>query len=387
MKPSETAVRVVISVGGRFHAVALAEQLERRGMLERIITTKPWYVSGTLPRERWVALPAPEYIGAFLRLIGPLRRAGYPSYVKDNIFDAMARRRIPPCDVFHAWGNYALISIPVVRSFGARVVIERGSAHPRFQEEILREEFERYGMRTEHPHPQIIEKGLREIELADRVIIPSAFVRHTFLAHGVPEEKLVLAPYGADLTRFRKLPKRDTVFRVLFVGNIGVQKGVHYLLEAWRRLSAIQGELVLVGRVEPDIRSILAEHEGHFVHVGYVPPTELPRWYSDASVFVLPSLQEGSALVTYEAMACGVPSIVTEHTGSVVRDGVDGFVVPVRDAGAIAEKILWFHDHPAEAERMGSNAMEHVAQFTWARYADVVTGVYRQLCGEWGEAV
>ncbi len=372
-------MRVVISVGGRFHAIALAERLEARGLLERLITTKAWYARDRLPRKRWIAIPAPEYAGAFVRALGPLRRRGCYSYVKDNLFDAMARRRIPPCDIFHAWGNYALISIPYARKFGAGIVIERGSTHPRFQERILREEFDKYGLRCEPAHPQIIEKGLEEIELADRVVIPSEFVRRTFVENGVPSDKLVVAPYGADLSLFRRLPKRDDVFRVIFVGNIGIQKGVHYLLDAWKRLGSARGELVLVGSVEADARAILARHEGCFRLAGHVPQEKLSRLYSDASVFVLPSLQEGSALVTYEAMACGLPLIVTENTGSVARDGRDGFIVPVRDPDAIAEKLLRLRDNPDEARTMGDEAMKHVRNFTWERYADTVTDAYRSV--------
>lgn len=372
-------MKVVISVGGRFHAVALAEQLEKRGLLERIITTKAWYVKDVLPAARWRALPAAEYAGMIVRAMGPFRRRGYYSYVKDNLFDAMSRRYIPPCDVFHAWGNYGLIAMPYARAHGASVVIERGSTHPKYQDEILREEFARYGVATERAHPQIIEKGLREIELADRVIIPSEFVRRTFIANGIPDEKLTVIPYGTDLSRFAAAPKKDSVFRVLFVGNIGIQKGVHYLLEAWKQLALRDAELVLIGRVEADARPVLEKYAGLFTLRGHVRHEELPVEYTNASVFVLPSLQEGSALVTYEAMACGLPLIVSENTGSVVRDGIDGAVVPIRNVEALKEAILDLHEHPDKAVSMGSQGARHVAAFTWDRYAESVIDVYHTL--------
>ena len=259
------------------------------------------------------------------------------------------------------------------------VVIERGSTHPYYQDEILREEFERHGVRTERAHPQIIEKGLREIALADKVIIPSEFVRRTFLAHGVAEDKLAVIPYGADLSLFRKATKKDDVFRVLFVGNISVQKGIHYLLEAWKTLALPHAELVLVGRIDTDARPVLDRYAGLFTHAGHVTHEALPAVYGNASVFVLPSLQEGSAMVTYEAMACGLPSIVSENTGSVLRDGLDGFVIPIRNAEAIAEKLAWVREHPDEAAQMGETARDAVRNFTWERYADGVVDVYREL--------
>ncbi len=374
-------MRVVISVGGRFHAIPLAVELDRLGYLEKIITTKAWYVKKLLPSRRFTAIGAPEYIGMLVRMVPAWRRAGYYSYVKDNLFDGLARRYIPPCDIFHAWGNYALVSMQVARRHGARVVIERGSTHPHYQDAILREEFERYGVHVERAHPQIIEKGLEEIAQADKVVIPSEFVRRSFVEAGVPAGKLATIPYGIDLAAFRAEPKRDEVFRVLFVGNIGIQKGVHYLLEAWKRLGMRDAELVLAGRVEEEMRGVLARYDGLFTLRGHVPHEELYREYSNASVFVLPSLQEGSALVTYEAMACGVPLLVSENTGSVVRDGLDGWVIPIRDVESLMARLTWFRDHPSEATAMGTSAAAHVQQFTWARYTRSVVGVYEELLG------
>ncbi|MBN1448627.1 MAG: glycosyltransferase family 4 protein [Bacteroidetes bacterium] len=374
-------MNVVISVGGRFHAIELAEQLDRRGYLERIITTKSWYVRERFSARRWRAIPVPEYLGELVRRIPILRHAGYYSWLKDNLFDVLARRYIPPCDIFHVWGNYALASIPHARKHGAHIVLERGSSHPYYQDAILREEFERFGVEIERAHPQIIEKGLKEIELVDRVIIPSEFVYRSFVANGVPEEKLRVIPYGFNPDHFRRGEKTDDVFRVLFVGNIGIQKGVHYLLDAWERLALPNAELVFVGKVEDGMRPLLEKHAARITLRGHVRHEDLHRAYAQASVFVLPSLQEGSALVTYEAMACGLPLLVSENTGSVARDGEHGFVIPIRSADAIAEKLQWLFEHPEELKAMGVGAHAHVQQFTWDRYARSVIEVYRELLG------
>ena len=372
-------MNVVISVGGKFHALELAEQLDQRGYLERVITTKRWYVHKRFRPGRYRVVPAPEYLGALVRRVPALRRRGYYSWLKDNLFDALARKYIPPCDIFHAWGNYALASIPHARRHHARVVIERGSTHPHFQDSILREEFRRFGLEVECAHPQIIRKGLQEMELADAVIIPSPFVERTFLDAGFPEEKLHVIPYGFNPARFGPGEKRDDVFRVLFVGNIGIQKGVHYLLEAWSQLRLPNAELVLIGTVEEGIKPLLAKYEGQFVHRGHVDHDRLQEEYAQASMFVLPSLQEGSALVTYEAMACGLPVLLSTNTGSVAVDGEHGFIIPIRDSEAIAGKLAWFHEHPDDARAMGERGMTYIRDFTWERYALGVIDVYRSL--------
>ena len=258
-------------------------------------------------------------------------------------------------------------------------MIERGSTHPHYQDAILREEFERFGVEIERAHPQIIRKGLREIDAADRVIIPSEFVRRTFVENGVPEKKLTVIPYGFNPTDFQPGEKKDNVFRVLFVGNIGIQKGVHYLLEAWERLALPNAELHFIGKVEEGMQPLLDRHASRIILRGHVKHEELQKEYAQASVFVLPSLQEGSALVTYEAMACGLPMLVSENTGSVVRDGKDGFVIPIRSVDAIIEKLQWMHDHPDDAAAMGVSAAEYIQEFTWDRYARRVIEVYHEL--------
>ena len=372
-------MKVIISVGGKFHAIELASQLHQRGYLETLITTKSWYAKGKIPSSRCIAILAPEILAMAVRKIPFFRRRGYYSYIKDNLFDALARKYISPCDIFHAWGNYAYVSIPFARKWKAKIVIERGSTHPYFQDEILREECARYQVPVERAHPQIIEKGLKEIELADRVIIPSEFVRRSFMAHGVHESKLACIPYGIDPQAFTQTEKKDAVFRVLFVGNVGIQKGVHYLLEAWSQMKLKNAELVFIGSVEEEIKPMLAKHSSHINLRGHVPHEKMFEEFSNASVFILPSLQEGSALVTYEAMACGTPSIVSENTGAIVRDNLDGFVIPIRSSQAIKEKILWMYEHPDEAKAMGASAKAFVQNFTWSRYADRVVEVYRSL--------
>ena len=146
------------------------------------------------------------------------------------------------------------------------------------------------------------------------------------------------------------------MFRILFVGSVSVRKGIGYLLEAVRPLVRRRRvELWLVGAVSPDAAPLLARNADLFEHRGFVAPERLAQTYSQGSVLVLPSVEEGLARVQAQAMACGVPVIATPNTGSedLFTDGVEGFIVPARDARAIRDRIEWLLDHPAERERMG----------------------------------
>jgi glycosyltransferase involved in cell wall biosynthesis len=114
-------------------------------------------------------------------------------------------------------------------------------------------------------------------------------------------------------------------------------------------------------------------------HVPHVPRWELPALYRTADVFVLPSLVEGFGLVALEAMACGVPVVISANTFAtdVVTDGVDGYVIPIRDAEAIAERLQYIHKYRAEGDRVGQAARRRAEQFSWERYGDLIASIVR----------
>ena len=214
-------------------------------------------------------------------------------------------------------------------------------------------------------------------------MVPSAFVYRTMIEGGVPASKLRLLPLGVAVDRFSPGRKRDDVFRVIFVGAISLQKGVPYLLEAFRLAALARGrsELVLVGDTFQEARAFLPRYTGAFRHVRFVPHTRLVDEYRQASVFVLPSLQDGFGMVVYEAAACGLPVIVSDHVGAAIRDGHDGFVVPIRDATAIAERLVHLYTHERERQAMGVSARELAATFTWERYHRELVAHYADMWG------
>jgi glycosyltransferase involved in cell wall biosynthesis len=218
-----------------------------------------------------------------------------------------------------------------------------------------------------------------EYDAADYVQVPSEFVRKSFADRSFPQEKLICLPFGVDIDRYTQASHQDPVFRLLFVGRIGLRKGVQYLLEAWKKLQLPNSELVLAGNIEPQFGKVLEDYqtlEG-LVLPGFVrDPSAL---YTSSSAFIFPSLEEGSALVTYEAMASALPVIATFNSGSVVRDGVDGFIVPIRDVTAICESIEKLHRDRELAREMGASARKHVEQYTWENYSRELARRYVEI--------
>jgi len=116
-------------------------------------------------------------------------------------------------------------------------------------------------------------------------------------------------------------------------------------------------------------------------HIPDVPKVELLRYYSNASVFVLPSVADAQPLVVLEAMACGLPVIVTENCGSTdfVRDGIDGFVIPIRDVEALKDRLLFLYKDEAKRRQMGDQARTRVQEFTWEQYGRRLIEVYHEI--------
>jgi len=186
--------------------------------------------------------------------------------------------------------------------------------------------------------PEFLARERAEWELADAIVCGSEFLKEQVAASGGPLEKCRVVPYAIE-GAFQSEPRErhDGPLRVLTVGAVGLRKGSPYVLAAARRLGRA-AQFRMVGRCELPA-AVTEDLRRHVECVGAVPRPQVLRHYAWADVFLLPSLCEGSAMVCYEALACGLPVIATHNTGTIVRDGVEGYVVPLRDADAIAERI------------------------------------------------
>ena len=221
-----------------------------------------------------------------------------------------------------------------------------------------------------------------ERELADVIVSPSDFVTKCLVEHGVDARKIVKIPFGADPAVFTPAvgASSDGRFVLLNVASINHRKGTRYLLQAWRELALPNAELVLTGTPDAAGCRLLREYEGSFRHVAHVPWFSLPDLFRSASAFALPSLAEGSALVTYMAMASALPVIVTEDAGSVATDGREGWIVPSRDVEALKAKILHLYEHRDEAAMMGAAGRALIEQrYTWRHYHRRVAALHEAL--------
>jgi glycosyltransferase involved in cell wall biosynthesis len=219
------------------------------------------------------------------------------------------------------------------------------------------------------------EQKRREMELADRVLAPSSFVKQTILRFH-PDKDVFVAPYGVDLEfwRPRGLPSRPArELRFLYAGQMSIRKGIPVLLEAWNRAGIPDAKLVLVGSWQLANERRTSLTSGVECH----PPcsaAELRGHYQNADVFLFPSFFEGFGLVLLEAMACGLPAVATEATaGPDFIDGAIGKIISCGNVDELVETMRWFAQNRDNLPAMKAAARAKAERCTWAHYRQCVS--------------
>jgi glycosyltransferase involved in cell wall biosynthesis len=220
-----------------------------------------------------------------------------------------------------------------------------------------------------------------EYEYIDYVITLSGYAQQTLLEAGIPEKKVYKVNLGFDPTLFKPKPtyNRTGTFNFLFVGQLSNRKGVRLLLEAFKELKLPDATLTFVGTMA-DSKATMEEYSGLFTHVPYLLHDELVKYYQQADVLAFPSYLDSWALTVLEAMACGTPVIVSEHTGA--RDAVKqggGFIVPVDDLEALKDRMLFFYNNRDQVELIGRKAHIVAQAYTWSNYYHQVQNVVQEI--------
>jgi len=371
-------MKVTISVGGTWHAFQMASQLDRRGHLHRLIAThrplrgeaiEPQRISANLIPELFVHLP---------------QRLGIPwegEYYKAELFDRWASRRVDPeTEILVAFSSFGLHTMRAVKASGTITVAESGWTHIVHLRDLVQEEHKRLGLPAPRIDERLVHKQLREYHEADYIGVLSSFSRQSFIRRGIPPERIVCIPPGVDVKLFQPRAKKDDVFRIL-AGGLRVRKGIAYLLEAVAGLPRDNVELATTGRIPFDARALFRRYDVPIRHYGPLPRDRLAELFSQSSVLVLPSIEDGFGLVILEALASGIPVICSVNTGGpdVIRDGQEGFIVPIRDVAALRERLSYLYRHEQVRRRMGDAARARALDFSEEAYGDRLEAAYGEL--------
>jgi len=265
------------------------------------------------------------------------------AYLGSEAFDRAVASRLPlGGETVVGFAGMALHTFRRARQLGYRKLqLESPTAHIARVRWLYDLAYRQYPMERDCIHSRLVRKILAEYVLADEIVVGSEYSRESFLAAGIPGGKIARRTLTVD-PRFRPAPEaRPDHFHVLYVGSLTVIKGVPLLLEAFQRVSDPGAQLTLVGGSGSRGMRRLLDRARQDPRVRVTVGDPLP-YLQTASVFVHPSYQDGFGYAPMEALACGVPVIVTTETGMKehVRDGENGFIVPAGDPGRVWERLM-----------------------------------------------
>lgn len=274
---------------------------------------------------------------------------------------------------------------------GLRRIYDLPIAYWETAQRLLREEAQRYpeweptlgGTRDSE---EKLARKTRELDLAEIVICPSAFVLDSLPENVRASKPCVVIPFGSPSAEQVAAPADQRAagpMRILFAGALTQRKGLADLFAAMKLISSKEIELVVMG----SLLRPLGWYREQFPDFIYEPPRphhDVLRLMRSCDVLVLPSIVEGRALVQQEAMACGLPLIVTKNAGGddLIAEGQTGFLVPIRSPEAIAEKINWCAANRASISGMAIAAQRRASELTWPGYGQKVLAAIRSLTGE-----
>jgi glycosyltransferase involved in cell wall biosynthesis len=331
-------------------------------------------VSPTLARGR-LRLP--------YRLLGTMRTVALHDWIVARRLEKLAGQ----IDIIHTWPLGALQTLRTAARLGIPTVLERCNAHTGFAMEVVQKECDRLGivLPADHEHAfnaQKLRKEEEEYRLATRLLCPSEFVVKTFLDKGYAREQLARHIYGYDeKVYYPSNAPRDSKrgLTVISVGVCAVRKGLHYALEAWLRSPASKdGTFLIAGEFLPAYQEKLASMLAHPSVKILGHRNDVPELMQKSDVLVLPSIEEGSALVTSEARGSGCVLLVSEAAGAICRHMETGLIHRVGDVEALTQHITMLHEDRALLERLRAGSLRTAPEVTWTSAGRILLEAYRE---------
>ena len=382
-------MKVLITHPGRQHSHQAALALERAGLLAgywagapslaehgRLVPRGLWrrfvrYAPVALPRERARWYPGTPLLRRMGDLLLPRALNHHLDFFACRDFDRWAARRLARIDAAAviACEISALSTFERARTRGWRCFLDAPSMHHQAQDRL-------HGFSEPEPlHRRITALKNREIERADAILTVSELARATYLDAGVDPDKVHAVSLGADLELFRGTGRdepRSGPARFLFAGAMIRRKGFDLLLAAFdqARRECPGVELLLAGPRGDAAHHLDAYAPTGIRELGVLSQAELARQLAEVDCLVLPSRNDSYGMVVAEALAAGVPVMVSEMVGAkdLVRDGVCGWVLPLEDLDALTRRLITAARHPDSLRALRPACREAAAAATWESY-------------------
>ncbi|WP_373551437.1 glycosyltransferase family 4 protein [Haliscomenobacter sp.] len=395
-------MQVILSHSGKQHAYQVAKSLHELGYLAKFYTSS--YISHRALQQWLLAQGNQFWTRRFVeglhgnvvdsnwrfeikelvlrKLQGKSAAVQQAVYDRDVAFDGYVAKKITKSDAAIYWGfqGSSLFSLKAANDRGKVSICELASAHIIAAKQILGEEVRLHPEWADSINnlvfPAAYEQRLvEEPHTASIVISASDFTTQTLLEDGIPLGKIVQLPLGFEVRHipYQELSKTDITnrpLRLLYAGRITQGKGIKYLLEAVRQMSASEVTLHLIGGIQGSGRA-LENYKGIFTYHSPVNQLSLFKQYQQYDALVLPSIFEGFGLVIVEALAAGLPVITTSHTfgPNIIQEGKNGYLVPIRNVPALVTALQKLRALNADHYlQMRLAARQSALAYSWDQY-------------------
>ena len=370
--------KYLLSNSKKFHHLEVARVLHKHEKLVKLVCGSPWFKlkGNKVPKN---LIHSSFFINTLKHFIPQDNKFkfihNYLNKINSKDIDYQASKFINDADVFLSLSTTGLETGKLIKKKNKIYICERSSSHIVFQNKILEEEYKNLGLDYLPINKWFIERELEEYENSDFILVPSKFVEKTFIDKKIFKTKTV--NFGSNTDNFfpiKNFKKNDREFNVLFVGQQSVRKGLHYLIDGFKKFKHPNKKLHIVGSETKDkffFRDLIKKNDNNNIFVyGHIDHKDLNKFFNKANVFVLPSLEEGLAIVTLQASAAGCPLIVSENTGAMeyVNSNKCGYVIPIRDSQAITDKLTLLADNNNLLNELSNNSLRFSNNYTWTDY-------------------
>lgn len=373
---------IYAGIGGGLHLLSILPEKYRPGGIRRLLGRAALDIPGSRIRS-YPLLGLAYYLRR--KLAGDLEAMDRAHFWAGKTFGEMVvRGGFREADAVYAFNTAGLEVLTAARRSGLFTVLEQTIVPRTLEEKLLADSQARYPGWEAPRLPgaasasALAQREREEWAQADLILCGSEFVREGIRQCGGPVERCRVVPYGVD-ARFTPRPRRRTggPLRVLTVGVAGLRKGAGCAMEVAKALHGV-AEFRWVGAVGL-LQPAREEMAHHIELTGVVARKDILSHYDWADVFFLPSICEGSATATYEALACGLPVVTTPNAGSTIHDGVEGFILPIYDVPGMIDRLRQLQEDPSLLERQSAAALLHAREFSLEVYQKRLLNLFSPL--------
>ena len=377
-------MRVILATTRSWYLGHTSVALHKRNALSSFLMAdkKPRQLPPQFYKRCWPYHLAMKFFYHFTSQVLEEKATYFFSYLYDSWLKKELRSQ--SYDVIQAIMGFGIQGFCHPSSKNALKVVDCPNTHPVTYRGFWQRECDLWCPGENVPIPgRFFRRMIQELEMADLILCPSVFVKETMLLNGIPASKCFVNPFGVDSQLFKSRSHIPTTPKFICVGTICVRKGYQYLFRAFELVKKVvpNAELICVGDYKRDFAKEKPRWKGSFTHIPHVDHTTLAGIFQKCSAFVFPSQEDGFARVLSEALGAGLPIIASHESGAttLVRDGIEGFIVRARDPEHIADAMVRIALDPELNLKMGKAAFQAgTAKNSWQDYGDRLVEEYQR---------